>query len=98
MPAQYVSPGIYTATRVILFVFLGYFGLVIALRYVDKINFASSTIILNDENRLDGCKILDTSVIIDGRIADIIETSFVDGILIIPTFVLTCLVNVLAII
>ena len=88
VPAQYVSPGIYTATRVILFVFLGYFGLVIALRYVDKINFASSSIILNDENRLDGCKILDTSVIIDGRISDIIETSFIDGILLIPTFVL----------
>ena len=88
VPSQYDSSGIYIATRVILFVFLGYFGLVIALRYVDKINFASSTIILNDENRLDGCKILDTSVIIDGRIADIIETSFVDGILIIPTFVL----------
>lgn len=33
-------------------------------------------------------KILDTSVIIDGRIADIVETGFVDGILVIPQFVL----------
>jgi uncharacterized protein YacL len=33
-------------------------------------------------------KILDTSVIIDGRIADICETGFVDGTLVIPQFVL----------
>jgi uncharacterized protein YacL len=33
-------------------------------------------------------KILDTSVIIDGRIADICETGFLDGTLVIPTFVL----------
>ena len=33
-------------------------------------------------------KILDTSVIIDGRIADVCETGFVDGSLVIPQFVL----------
>ncbi|WP_018131254.1 PIN/TRAM domain-containing protein [Effusibacillus pohliae] len=33
-------------------------------------------------------KLLDTSVIIDGRIADIIKTGFLDGTLVIPTFVL----------
>lgn len=33
-------------------------------------------------------KLLDTSVIIDGRIADIIETNFLEGILVIPNFVL----------
>jgi rRNA-processing protein FCF1 len=33
-------------------------------------------------------KILDTNVIIDGRIADICETGFVEGILVVPQFVL----------
>jgi uncharacterized protein YacL len=33
-------------------------------------------------------KILDTSVIIDGRIADICETGFLEGPLIVPQFVL----------
>jgi uncharacterized protein YacL len=33
-------------------------------------------------------KILDTSVVIDGRIADIVETGFLDGVLVIPQFVL----------
>lgn len=35
-----------------------------------------------------GCKLLDTSVIIDGRIADICGTGFLDGKLLIPVFVL----------
>ncbi|AHF05871.1 PIN/TRAM domain-containing protein [Desulfitobacterium metallireducens] len=33
-------------------------------------------------------KVLDTSVIIDGRIADIVKTGFVEGVLLIPGFVL----------
>ncbi len=33
-------------------------------------------------------KILDTSVIIDGRVADIVETGFLDGTLVVPQFVL----------
>lgn len=35
-----------------------------------------------------GYKLLDTSVIIDGRIADICETGFIEGTLLIPVFVL----------
>jgi uncharacterized protein YacL len=34
-------------------------------------------------------KLLDTSVIIDGRIADISETGFIEGILVVPQFVLS---------
>jgi len=37
----------------------------------------------------DSYKILDTSVIIDGRIAEICETNFIEGVLVIPQFVLT---------
>lgn len=45
---------------------------------------------LEDEKfqNLVACKILDTSVIIDGRIADISETGFLEGTLVVPSFVL----------
>ncbi|MBX5436883.1 MAG: PIN/TRAM domain-containing protein [Alicyclobacillaceae bacterium] len=33
-------------------------------------------------------KLLDTSVIIDGRVADLVQTGFLDGVLVIPSFVL----------
>ncbi len=41
-----------------------------------------------NEKMLEEHKILDTSVIIDGRIADICKTGFIQGILVIPEFVL----------
>lgn len=43
---------------------------------------------INDSDVQIPYKILDTSVIIDGRIADICDTGFLEGILVIPNFVL----------
>ena len=40
------------------------------------------------KQNITGYKVLDTSVIIDGRIADIAKTGFLDGVLLIPRFVL----------
>ncbi|MDF9407514.1 PIN domain-containing protein [Pelotomaculum isophthalicicum JI] len=40
------------------------------------------------DNRSGNSKILDTSVIIDGRIADLCESGFIEGTLIIPAFVI----------
>lgn len=54
------------------------------ISFLDKI--ISSTV--KDSDVRIPYKILDTSVIIDGRIADICDTSFLEGILVIPTFVL----------
>lgn len=42
----------------------------------------------NEESTYEEHKILDTSVIIDGRIADICKTGFIEGTLVIPEFVL----------
>lgn len=42
----------------------------------------------NKKNEAGDAKVLDTSVIIDGRIFDLCQTGFVEGTLIIPTFVL----------
>lgn len=43
---------------------------------------------VQEENPFVGAKLLDTSVIIDGRIADLVQTGFLEGVLIIPSFVL----------
>lgn len=43
---------------------------------------------INQSPDLVSYKILDTSVIIDGRIADIVKTGFLEGVLLIPSFVL----------
>jgi uncharacterized protein YacL len=40
------------------------------------------------QNKPDNLLLLDTSVIIDGRIADLIETGFLEGLIVVPRFVL----------
>jgi uncharacterized protein YacL len=40
------------------------------------------------QNKPDNLLLLDTSVIIDGRIADLIEANFIEGLMVVPRFVL----------
>jgi uncharacterized protein YacL len=72
--------------------FLGYIGLMLGIKRSEEIVELSSILSSRgrkEEGRLtSSIKILDTSVIIDGRIADICEAGFVEGTLIIPRFVL----------
>ena len=68
---------------------MAYIGLILGANKGDLLNLAALGGIFGGERPTKkSYKILDTSVIIDGRIADICETGFVDGILIIPQFVL----------
>ncbi|MDA8099512.1 MAG: PIN domain-containing protein [Nitrospiraceae bacterium] len=67
--------------------FFGYMGVAIGIREGERFNLANIKKLFRgggDEN----LKILDTSVIIDGRIADVCETEFLDGTLVIPQFIL----------
>lgn len=66
-----------------------YVGLVVGANKGDYLNLSALGGIFGGERPVKKIyKILDTSVIIDGRIADICETGFLDGILVIPHFVL----------
>ena len=74
-----------------LFVMLimAYVGLVVGAGKGDLLNLAALGGIFGGEKQSRRShKILDTSVIIDGRIADIAETGFLDGVIVIPQFVL----------
>lgn len=72
-----------------LFLFMGYVGLVSGANKGDLLNLSAlGGLFGGDRPGKKANKILDTSVIIDGRIADVCETGFVDGILIVPQFVL----------
>jgi uncharacterized protein YacL len=66
----------------------GYLGALVALDKGREFNFAGFVRLLKEQPRAESYKILDTSVIIDGRIADITETGFLEGTLVIPQFIL----------
>jgi uncharacterized protein YacL len=72
----------------LLVVFLGYMGLVVGATKGEWFEPARIIAAFRDSSREQHYKILDTSVIIDGRIADICETGFLDGTLVAPQFVL----------
>ncbi len=97
-------PGVGSYLPVLLSVVFGYMGLSIALRKKEEIQRFFSGIsrlreMITDKfkkAKQEECvdspessiKILDTSVIIDGRLVDIVRTGFLEGLLVVPRFVL----------
>ncbi len=82
-----------TTIRVAIFIILscifGYIGMVFGSIKVEELRLPNWSWLTRGVSRGGhSSKILDTSVIIDGRIADIVETGFIGGILVIPEFVL----------
>jgi uncharacterized protein YacL len=67
---------------------LAYIGMVLGARKGAAFDLAEYKKLFRGEAKEENQKLLDTSVIIDGRVADICETGFLEGTLIIPQFVL----------
>src|SRR3954469_3049441 len=75
--------------RLCVFLAFGYIGIILAMRsnkedfslIIPYVRFAR-------QNQPDNLYLLDTSVIIDGRIADLIDANFLEGIIVVPRFVL----------
>ncbi|MDQ3805663.1 MAG: TRAM domain-containing protein [Acidobacteriota bacterium] len=73
----------------LLLVFLmAYIGLMVGAAKGDYLELSALGGIFSDKATRHDVKILDTSVIIDGRIADVAETGFLSGTIIIPQFIL----------
>lgn len=66
----------------------GYGGLLLGLEKGKGISVESMVRLLRGQGMEENLKILDTSVIIDGRIADVCETGFIEGVFILPQFIL----------
>ena len=68
--------------------FMGYIGLMVGAAKGDYLDLSALGGIFSERAVKREYKVLDTSVIIDGRIADVAETGFLGGSLIIPNFIL----------
>jgi uncharacterized protein YacL len=85
--ADTTEPRVMFLHSFILLVF-PYLGLVMGARKGEWLQPARLAALFRDAGPQKRYRILDTSVIIDGRIADVCETGFLDGTLVIPQFVL----------
>ncbi|HKD03589.1 MAG TPA: PIN domain-containing protein [Terriglobales bacterium] len=75
--------------QIMVMLLMAYVGLAVGANKGDLLNLSALGGVFGGEKQSKkSYKILDTSVIIDGRIADIAETGFLDGIIVTPQFVL----------
>ncbi len=76
--------------RLVLFLGAGYIGIILAMRS-NKEDFylIIPYVRFRAQNTPENLLVLDTSSIIDGRIADLIELKFIEGIIVVPKFVLS---------
>ena len=83
-----VVPGAATLGRGLFGLLGGYLGWSVALAKGDELAGLSTKLFPKAASPKRPYKILDTSVIIDGRVADVCESGFLEGTLVIPQFVL----------
>jgi len=83
---------IHEATRnfsqVMILILMSYVGLVLGANKGEYLDLSGFGGFFNDRGSRMSYKVLDTSVIIDGRIADICKTGFLEGTLVVPHFIL----------
>lgn len=75
--------------QVLILLWMTYVGLLVGATKGDLLNLAAfGGVFGGEKSTKHSFKVLDTSVIIDGRIADIAETGFLGGTVVVPQFVL----------
>jgi uncharacterized protein YacL len=75
--------------RLCLFLSFSYIGIVLAMRSnKEDFSLIIPYVRFAPQNRPDNLLLLDTSAIIDGRVADLIEANFLEGLIVVPRFVL----------
>jgi uncharacterized protein YacL len=84
---EFLSPNTATFLQVLILAVMAYVGLVMGLTKGDMLNLNFGGLLAERPTKK-SAKLLDTSVIIDGRVADIVETGFLEGQLLVPEFVL----------
>jgi len=83
-----MSLELFASFQIILILIFCYLGMIIAMRGKDEFNLIIPYIKFVRQDKKEDVILIDTSVIIDGRIADMLQTRFIEGRLVIPRFVL----------
>jgi uncharacterized protein YacL len=81
-------PATETFVQILILILMTYIGLVSGANKGEYLDLSSFGGVFSDNAIRKSSKVLDTSVIIDGRVADICKTGFLEGTLVVPHFVL----------
>lgn len=86
--ANAVHPSTKVFLTLALAFIMAYIGLMVGAAKGDYLDLSALGGIFSDKATRRDVKILDTSVVIDGRIADVAETGFLSGTIVVPQFIL----------
>lgn len=83
------DPKVQWLVRLGLFLAFSYIGIILAMRSnKEDFSLIIPYVRFRPQSQSDNLLLLDTSVIVDGRIADLIEAHFLEGLIVVPRFVL----------
>ena len=85
---NFVHPQTETFIQLLVLILMTYLGLISGANKGEYLDLTVLGGIFSDTASRKSAKVLDTSVIIDGRVADICKTGFLEGTLVVPHFVL----------
>jgi uncharacterized protein YacL len=82
------NPSMAVFIRIFFLVIMPYMGFLLGTRKPEWLDPSNLFSFFKGKSRGRSFKLLDTSVIIDGRIVDICDTAFIEGALVVPQFIL----------
>ena len=86
---RYAEERVQWLIRLCVFLGFGYIGMILAMRSNKEDFYLIIPFVrLASQSKPENLLLLDTSVVIDGRIADLIEADFLEGTIVVPRFVL----------
>jgi len=77
-----------SSIQLVLALIFCYLGIIIVMRSRDEFNIVIPYVKFTSQDQKEDITVIDTSVIIDGRIADLCQTKFMSGKFVVPRFVL----------
>jgi uncharacterized protein YacL len=83
-----IDPETLSLIRPVMTLILCYMSMAVAIRGKDEFNIIIPYVRLSRQDQVETVVVVDTSVIIDGRITDICKTRFIEGKMVVPRFVL----------
>lgn len=84
----FIDPQARLVAQIVLYVVVSYLAMVIALRGKDEFNLVIPYVKFRRVDTPERLVLLDTNIIIDGRIQQVCATGFLDAVLVVPQFVL----------
>ncbi len=88
LPEEFHHPSYVLALRIIAWVILTYLSIAVILQTKDNFRFVIPYVEFYRQARGERPILLDTSAIIDGRVADLFETHIMEDTIVVPSFVL----------